>query len=309
MSAARFGAALSLGLWALAPSALAAAADPTEPVAAATPVAAAAPAVAADSGDLQDPDQRDRRNSAYSLPRGKWGIDAGALGLGGGDAYAKLGVAYGVGAGVEFQINLAHVSVGLLNFATLWQFLDTPHFSLAARAGIWYGKGQWIWILTEAGTNLVRDLSVLNVPLVLASSMPISKRLQFDFDVQYTYADIFGSVTENGELFRQAPFGVRQFGVRPGVRVFLTDSTEFDVTTSLPFYSARSYLRPEADANSGDAAEFKKIPFSETWTAELGLRSRLSRALFGSVRFHYSKVARGLYGAAFYPSFNLEFRL
>jgi hypothetical protein len=147
------------------------------------------------------------------------------------------------------------------------------------------------------------------VPLVLASSMPVSKRLQFDFDVQYTYADIFGSVTESGERLREAPFGLRQFNVRPGVRIFLTDSTEFDLSSSLPFYSARTYLKPAGDANDSDAAEFKTIPFSETWTAELGLRSRLSRALFGSVRFHYSKIARGLYGAAFFPSFDLDLRL
>ncbi len=227
--------------------------------------------------------------------------------MGGGDGYAKLGVAYGLGAGVEVKTNLAHFGIGLMNFAAYWQFLDTPHLSLAARGGVWYGKGKWLWILTEAGTELVGDLSVLNVPLVLASSIPISKRLQFDFDVQYTYADVFGSVTANGSLLREAPFGVRSFGVRPGIRIFLTDSTEFDVSSDLPIYSARTYLRPQAD--SGDDQEFKTIPFSQAWAAEFGFRSRLSQAVFGSVKFHYSKVARGLYGASFFPSFDLEFRL
>lgn len=304
MRAARFGALLALCLSAVTSAALA---DPAAPTAPVTPAAPAAPAAPADPGDLQQPDQRDTRNSAYSLPRGTWGFDVGALGLGGGDAYAKLGVAYGVGAGVELQVNLAHFSVGLMNFAAYWQFVETPHFSLAARAGVWYGKGNWIWILTEAGQNLLGDISALNVPLVLASSMPISKRLQFDFDLQYTYADIFGSLTDSGERLRQAPFGMRQFAVRPGVRIFLTDNTEFDLSSQLPIYSARTYLRPMGD--NSDSAEFKKIPFSETWGVELGLRSRFSRALFGTVRFHYSRIARGLYGAAFFPSFDLDFRL
>jgi hypothetical protein len=258
---------------------------------------------------LQSPEQRDTRNSAYSLPRGMWAFDAGALGLGGGDALLKLGVAYGLGAGVELQVNLAHWGAGILNFAAVWQFVDTRYFHLAARAGIWYGNGDWVWILTEAGEELVADLDVLNVPLILASSMPVSKRLQFDFDVRYTYADIFGSVTAKGTFFRDAPFGMRQLALRPGVRIFLTDSTEVDVSSSLPIYSARTYARPDGNRTDGSDVEFTDVPFSKTWAAEFGLRSRLAKAVFGSVRLHYSKIADGFYGSSFYPSFDFEFRL
>ena len=303
MRAGLLGALLTLGLGAVAPAATAGpAAGPADVQGPAAAPVAPAPA------DLQSPEQRDTRNSAYSLPRGMWGFDAGALGLGGGDALLKLGVAYGLGAGVELQVNLAHWGAGILNFAAVWQFVDTRYFHLAARAGIWYGNGDWVWILTEAGEELVADLDVLNVPLVLASSMPVSKRLQFDFDVRYTYADIFGSVTANGTFFRDAPFGMRQLAVRPGVRIFLTDSTEVDLSTSLPIYSARSYARPDGD-RTDDSNEFTDVPFSKTWAAEFGLRSRLAKAVFGSVRLHYSKIADGFYGSSFYPSFNFEFRL
>jgi hypothetical protein len=255
---------------------------------------------------LQSPEQRDTRNSAYSLPRGMWAFDGGALGLGGGDALMKLGVAYGLGAGLEVQANLAHWGTGILNLAGVWQFVDTRYFNLAARAGFWYGNGDWVWILTEAGEQLIADLDVLYVPLVLASSMPVSKRLQFDFDVRYNYSNIFGSVTTNGTFFRDGPFGMRQFAVRPGVRVFLTDNTEFNFSSLLPIYSARTYARP--DGTDSDA-EFTSVPFSKTWALEFGLRSRLANALFGSVRLHYSKIAKGFYGSSFYPSFDVEFRL
>lgn len=257
--------------------------------------------------DLQSVTQRDTRNSAYSLPRGTWGFGAGAFGLGGGDAIAKLGVAYGLGAGVEMQINVAHASVGILNFATFWQFIDTPHFALAARAGIWYGHGEWFWILTEPGEDLVSDIDVLNVPLILAASMPISKQFQFDFDVRYTYANIYGAFTQVGAIFRDPPFGLRQFELRPGVRIFLTDTTELDITANLPLYSSRSYARPEG--MMADGQDFKKVPFSDTWGAEFGPRSRLMENLFGSVRLHYSAIARGFYGTSLYPSFDVELRL
>jgi hypothetical protein len=270
-------------------------------------VAAFAPALRAETADLQSPLQRDTRNSAFSLPKGTWAIDAGALGLGGGDAYAKLGLAYGLGAGVELQVNLAHLGIGFMNFAAFWQFVETPHFNLAARAGVWYAKGEWVWILTAWGTEVLGDLDVLNVPLALVASVPVSKRLQFDFDVHYTYADIYGSIRERGEMFRDAPFGMRQFAVRPGARLFLTDSTEFDVSSVLPMYSARTFVRPDGD--DSDDEEFRRVPFSETWAVEFGLRSRLSETIFGSVRLHYSKIAKGLYGASFYPSFDVEFRL
>jgi hypothetical protein len=233
-----------------------------------------------------------------------WAFDGGALGLGGGDALMKIGVAYGLGAGLELQANLAHWGTGILNLAGVWQFVDTRYFNLAARAGFWYGNGDWVWILTEAGEQLIADLDVLYVPLVLASSMPVSKRLQFDFDVRYNYSNIFGSVTTNGTFFRDGPFGMRQFAVRPGVRVFLTDNTEFDVSSLLPIYSARTYARPD-----GTDAEFTSVPFSKTWALEFGLRSRLANAVFGSVRLHYSKIAKGFYGSSFYPSFDVEFRL
>ena len=96
------------------------------------------------------------------------------------------------------------------------------------------------------------------------------------------------------------------FAVRPGVRVFLTENTEFDVSSLLPIYRARTSARP--DGTDGDG-EFTSMPFSKTWALEFGLRSRLANALFGSVRLHYSKIAKGFYGSSFYPSFDVEFRL
>ncbi len=50
------------------------------------------------------------------------------------------------------------------------------------------------------------------------------------------------------------------------------------------------------------------MPFKYTWGLEGGLRSRLARGLFGSVRLNYASVSSLLYGARLYPSFEVEIR-
>src|SRR6185436_3393005 len=89
---------------------------------------AAAGASKAELSGLQGPEQRDVRDSAWVLPRGLWAFDVSALGIGGGEAYARLGVSYGLGAGVQLDLNLAHIGVGLFNLAARWQVLETPDF-------------------------------------------------------------------------------------------------------------------------------------------------------------------------------------
>ena len=102
---------------------------------------------------------------------------------------------------------------------------------------------------------------------------------------------------------------MRQLLVRPGVRVFLSDSTELDLSTNLPPYTALPFERESARRDSERVERFEEVPFSRAWSVELGLRSRFSTQVFGALRLHYGDVARGLYGARLYPSFDVEFRL
>ena len=269
----------------------------------------AAPTEAARS-DLQSPEQRDTRNSTYALPTGMWAFDVGALGISGGDVYGKLGAAYGVGAGIQLEMNLAHWSIGLLNLTGSWHFLDTRYFDLGTRVGVWYGHGDWFWIAQGPAKELVSKLDVLMFPLAITASMPVSRLLQFDLDLQYTHAEVFGSVARRDSPYFDAQFGMRQILVRPGVRLFVSDSTELDLSSNLPPYTAFPIER-EADGDlGGDRLEdFETVPFSTTWSVELGLRSRFAKGVFGSVRLHYGDIPRGLYGARLYPSFEVEFRL
>jgi hypothetical protein len=269
-------------------------------------VAAAAPA-RAEPADLQSPEQRDTRNSAYSLASGTWAFDVGALGLGGGEAYAKLGAAYGVGGGFELDMNLAHTSIGLLNVSARWHFLDTRYFDLGAAVGLWYGHGAWIWIITGPAKELISKIDVIYLPMVLTASMPFEKWLQADLSLQYSHGEVFGSVTDSDDFLLNGRFGVRQVIVRPSVRFFLSDNTELDLSSDLPPYTAIPHERETA--NGGRNEDYDTVRFSETWSLEGALRSRFAPGVFGSIRLHYGEIARGLYGAPLYPSFDVEFRL
>jgi hypothetical protein len=265
-----------------------------------------APAEPAAAADLQSPEQRDTRGSAYSLPGGMWAFNVGALGLRGGEAFAKVGIGYGFGARVQGELNLAHLGVGLLNVAGSWQFLDTRHFDLGVRLGLWYGHGDWFWIVGGLAKELVSKLDVLNIPLAVTASVPASRWVAFDLGVEYVHGEVFGEIT-GISVYRKAQLGVRQLTFQPGVRFFVSRRTELDVSSILPAYTGVPTER--SNTRTGETKNFASVPFSEMWSLALGVRSRFADGLFGSIRLHYGEVTRGLYGAALYPSFNLEYRL
>ena len=249
-------------------------------------------------GDLQSSGQVSTRNSAYSLPRNTWAFNVGALGIGGGDAFATLGVGYGIGAGLQASMNLAHASVGLLNLNLGWHFLDTRYFDLGARVGFWYGHGKWFWIVRGITKELVSKVDVIQVPIELTASAPLTPWLELDLAAQYAYASLFGSVGDGDSLFADAQIGARQFFVQPGARFFFSDATALEVFAKLPAFTTVPTERKD-----------RSVPFKSTWSMEGGFRSRLSPGLFGSIRLHYGSVSDVLYGSRLYPSFELEYRL
>ncbi len=259
------------------------------------PPAAAEPAA---PNDLQSPEQLSTRYSAYSVPRGMWALDMGAFGISGGDAFAKLGATYGLGAGLEVEVNLAHVGIGLLNFSANWHLIYTRHFDLGVRAGVWYGHGDWFWIVQGAAKSLVSKVDVVSVPITLTASAPLTRWLQLDLGVQYAYGDIFGATSGDSSILEDAQIGLRQLFFRPGARFFISDNTALELFAKLPAFTDVPTNRIETT-----------IPFSKTWTVEGGLRSRLADGLFGSLRLHYGDIADVLYGARLYPSFDLELHL
>ena len=279
---------------------------------AATPPARSTGAVveAGAPDDLQSPAQRDRRKSAYTLPVDTWAFEIGALGLGGGDVFAKLGIGYGFGGGFELEANLAHAGVGLLNLSSAWSFLDTRYIDVRAALGLWYGRGAWFWLAQGATKEVISKLDVIEIPVGFDVSAPLSRFIQFDLGVEYRHGEVFGSVGSSESLYFDAQLGIRQFQLRPGVRFFPSRRTEVSLSSELPLYSAvPATASLGAGSNSRRADDFTTVPFSSVWSFEGAGRSRFAEGIFGSVRLHYSKVARGLYGTAFSPSFSLEFRL
>jgi len=252
----------------------------------------------ADAGsDLQSPAQLSTRYSAYSLPAHQWGITTGALGVGDGDVFALLSVAYGIGAGVQLNANLAHAGVGLLNLSASYHFIDTRYFDLGIRSGVWYGHGEWFWIATPVSKKLLSKIDLVKVPIELtASSMP-TRWLELDFGVQYNWTKLFGAAPDDESLFSKSQIGLVQFFLRPGARFFISHNTALELFVKLPLYTAIPV---------GDHAP--TVPFKDAWWLEGGLRSRLAPGLYGNVRLNYAAISDVLYGARLYPAFEVEVR-
>jgi len=216
-----------------------------------------------------------------------------------GDVFAKLGAAYGLGAGVELEVNLAHMSVGLFNLTAGWHFVHTRYLDLGASLGAWYGHGDWFWIATDAVQKIAANFDVVSIPVTLTASSQPTRWLELDLGAQYQYANIFGSTGDNVSVFTDAQLAVLQLSFRPGVRFFVSDNTALEAFAKLPAFTT-------IPRDAGD----KKVPFSDAWSTEFGVRSRLARGLFGNMRLHYGQPVGLLYGGAkFYPAFDLELRL
>lgn len=254
--------------------------------------------------DLQSPEQRDLRHDAYSLPAGMWAVNVGALGLSGGDAFAQLGLSRGLGAGVQLEANLAHASVGLLNVGARWHFIDTRHFDLGAGLGFWYGHGEWLWIVRGATKALISKIDVISVPVLLTASVPVSRAFAFSLGLEYRYAQVFGTVSRES-AYNDAYIGARQFALQPGARWFATDTTSLELSAHLPPYTS---IPVGISGGQDREHDFEKVPFSDVWSVEVGLRSRFQPGIFGNLRLHYGEAVRTLYGSVVYPSFELEFR-
>jgi hypothetical protein len=283
-----------------------------EPAAVTAPVSEPS---AAPRGDLQSPEQRSDRFSAYSLPKNMWSIEGGALGISGQELYGRIGVGYGFGHGFQLDANLLHWSVGLFDLNARWNFLDTRHFALSVSVGGVYGHGDWMWFLTPAGEKLVAGSNLVGFPIGVTASAPLTRWLQLDLPIEYQYSTYYGSLGESGSSFyAKSQIGVRQFMLRPTARVFVSDATAFEIGVRLPLFTE---VPAEGDATvsignrtqSGSKAGYVDVKFKDSWSLEGGVRSRLQPWLFATVRLHYGRVARALYGAPLYPSFSLELRL
>jgi len=253
--------------------------------------------VPAPSG-LQSAEQISTRYSAYSLAQGMWALDIGAFGISSGDAFAKIGASYGLGGGVQLEANLAHMGLGLLNLSASWHFVDTRYFDLGMSAGFWYGHGEWFWIARGAAKSIASKIDVVSIPIAVTASAPLTSWLQLDLALQYSYGNIYGATTADISLFEDAEIGLQQLFFRPGARLYVSDNTAFELFAKLPVHTDLPRNRAETE-----------LPFSKTWSLELGLRSRLTPGVFGNLRLHYGEIGEALYDAALFPSFDVEFRL
>lgn len=263
---------------------------------------------------LQTLEQRSTRYSAYSLPKGMWELDVGALGINSSEVYGRLGAARGFGHGLQLDLNLLHWAAGIFGVEGRWAFFENRYVGLAADVGFLYGHGAWIWILNDTAQEILADSDIVGCSGSLTASSPVTRWLQLDLLAQYTYGEFFGELGNGKSFYAESQIGARQVVFRPGLRAFASDATAIELAAKLPAYTSVPYQtdtslelgnRDREKSRSG----YRDAEFKNSWNIELGVRSRLQPWLYATVRVHYGKVAKALYGAPLYPSFTLEFRL
>ena len=159
-----------------------------------------------------------------------------------------------------------------------WQFIDTRDFDLGLRTGIWYGRGEWFWTAQGLAERVVSRIDVLNVPVALTASVPITRWAQLDLGVQYTFSQVYGSGASTRERspFSDAEFATRQFFFRPVARAFVSDNTALQLSAKLPVKSELAFENSTPE-----------LSFADTWSMEGGLRSRFAPDFFGNIRLYY----------------------
>jgi hypothetical protein len=256
---------------------------------------------------------RNTRFSAYVLAPYVWSLDVGFLGINGDEIYGRLGTAVGLKHGFQIDANIGHWIAGLFGVNAKWAFYESQYIGLAAEIGFVYAHGGWLWLLDDLGQEVLKDSDLIGFPFGLTLSVPCTRWLEFGLPLQYQYSQVYGSVGTGATFYADTQFGGRQLIARPTLRVFMTDWTAFELTARLPLYNRVPYeVDSSLDVGKGFSNVrdgYAKVPFSDGWALEFGLRSQLRRWLFVTTRLHVGQIAKAVYGASVYPSFNLEFRL
>lgn len=265
--------------------------------------------------DLQAPEHRSTRLSAYSLPAGMWGFDVAMLGSSQDELFGRLGVARGFRHGIQIDCNFLYWTTAILQANVRWTFVERPRFAIAVELGVLYAHGAWVWVLGDVAQDVVSDSDLVSIPVSAIASVPLNRWLQFDLTVQYRHGELYGALLEGGRSLEvETQLGVRQLVFRPTARFYLTSRTALEFGTRLPAFtripvSADATLDTPNNSFSKQRSDYEDVAFSDGWGLEFGVRSRLKSWLYATLRLQYGQVAKQVYGSAVFPSFGMEFRL
>jgi hypothetical protein len=261
--------------------------------------------------DFADPAERERKNTAYSLPKGTPAIEVGLLGNGS-DLVGRLGAAYGFGGGVEGSINLLHAGVGILNLGSKWTFLEREHVGLAFQLGFLWGHGSWMWIVSGDTGEVVEGLDLISIPIDFIASVPLVDWFQLDVRGGYQHAEVFGG--SSGDTLLDIRLGVRQVVFGGSARAYIADRLQLFFTATLPAWTA---VPGEVDARvrategvylGVRTADYQKVPFEELYSLELGVNSAMTRRSYITFSMIYRQGDAEYYGYELHPSLKMEFR-
>lgn len=263
--------------------------------------------------DFFAPEERTRVDTAYTLAPGQFALEVGVLGLGDDEVFSQIGLSYALPFNIEISANLAHAGVGIVNLQTKWNFIDTKHFALAARMGVVWVNGEWVWILPPVNRAAINEIDAVMLPVGVVASAPVTDWFQADLDVGYTHAEVFGEVDGN-RIYADLKLGARQFSLQPSIRFFFLEAAEFYMTAFIAPYTGvpgnaetQVTLMPGvyAGAQSGG---FVTRPIEDTFRLKWGVRSAISKTFFVNFALQWAEAAQTLYGTRLSPAFDIEFR-
>lgn len=276
-----------------------------------TPGAALAQSAPPPPPRITDPESRSTRSTAYALPRGTVSVSTSLLGVTTNELYGSLGVAFGLGAGVQLGANLAHLGAGLFNLGAKWQFLDQKLLSLSVAFSPAYAHGDWIWV--AAAENLVAGFDVWAFPVELSASSRPNDWLELDLTAAYTDIEIVGDI-DSDSLVLDAQLAQRQFHLRPRVWVHLLERSSLFAEATLPLFTSIP-VAGEATVVVGDGVVVggtsggrRVLDLGETYVLSLGARSMINRHFYVDIQANFGPRIDRIYGTFLAPRVSFEAR-
>lgn len=235
--------------------------------------------------DFRAPAQRPVHRTAYTLQRNEHEVDVGVGGVDLKNAGANVGYHYGVGAGGQIGINLAHASLAILSAELKWNFVDRRWWALGAEADILFARPRYVWLLPSDIRDDAGNLSLLSVPLRLRLSFPVSEWFSFHVSPGYTASAVFGDIERENETIETGA-GLRLAFVEVITHFYIAGRVMLFAGGFFPYHAqARVNIAGERQIEEGlvvgtRITDWRSVPFSETYRAWGGVELRFGRKIF-----------------------------
>lgn len=261
-----------------------------------------------------DPRQRVMHGTAYSLTNREVRIDTGVVGTELADVGANIDVAAGFGRGGQASINLAHLSLGIVNAAVKYTALDRPWFGLGFEGSFLWTRPPLIWLLPDDIADPLAGIDLFIIPLKVTTSFPVARWTSVHLGFGYTHAEIVGELRGDSAFF-DAGVGARMIQLDPTVHFYLNRRAALIVGANVPvFMTAAERIETDIEIEEGvvlgvRSAEWVRIPTLGATRGRAGVELRFGRRTHLQVFVARDVLASAGIGPPVLPSLNLYWRI